>query len=80
MFFTTFPTVFGDEYGFSVGTTGLTYIGGGLGEIAAVVLGGYIADRIYHSVSVKLFRLPSKRFLWLKPCSSCFVVFASLPK
>ncbi|EIM88767.1 MFS general substrate transporter [Stereum hirsutum FP-91666 SS1] len=53
MFFTTFPTVFGDEYGFSVGTTGLTYIGGGLGEIAAVVLGGYIADKIYHSLVLK---------------------------
>lgn len=59
MFFTTFPTVFGDDYGFSVGTTGLTYIGGGLGEIAAVVFGGYIADRIYHSVSVDASELRS---------------------
>lgn len=50
MFFTTFPTVFSDRYGFGPGATGLTYIGGGLGELSSAMIGGIIGDKIYHGV------------------------------
>jgi hypothetical protein len=51
MFFTTFPTIFGDIYGFEPGPTGLTYIGGGLGELCATALGGWVGNTVYHNVS-----------------------------
>lgn len=50
MFFTTFPTIFGDTYGFKPGPTGLTYIGGGLGELCATALGGWVGNAVYHNV------------------------------
>lgn len=53
MFFTTFPTIFGDLYGFKPGPTGLTYIGGGLGELCATALGGWVGNTVYHNVSAK---------------------------
>ncbi|KAM0265575.1 hypothetical protein ACHAQJ_000006 [Trichoderma viride] len=45
MFFTTFPTIFGNIYGFKPGPTGLTYIGGGLGELCATALGGWLTKK-----------------------------------
>ncbi|KAF2103936.1 MFS general substrate transporter [Rhizodiscina lignyota] len=47
MFFTTFPSVFGDIYGFRPGPTGLTYVAGGLGELTATMVGGWLGQRIY---------------------------------
>lgn len=61
MFFTTFPTVFSEKYGFGPGATGLTYIGGGIGELSSAVIGGMIGEKIYHKVccSVVSFPYPS---------------------
>jgi len=50
MFFTTFPTIFSEKYGFGPGATGLTYIGGGLGEITSAIVGGVIGEKIYNSL------------------------------
>ncbi|KAE8138098.1 major facilitator superfamily domain-containing protein [Aspergillus pseudotamarii] len=41
---TTFPTLFGDEYGFNTGEVGLAYIGQGVGCIAGQVIVGRFAD------------------------------------
>ncbi|KAK5995506.1 MFS transporter cpaT [Cladobotryum mycophilum] len=53
MFFTTFPTVFSDIYGFGPGPTGLTYIGGGLGELMATALAGWVGNTVYHNLTEK---------------------------
>ncbi|KAK4072685.1 uncharacterized protein Triagg1_5730 [Trichoderma aggressivum f. europaeum] len=53
MFFTTFPTIFGEIYGFKPGPTGLTYIGGGLGELCATALGGWVGNTVYHNLTKK---------------------------
>ncbi|KAE8156651.1 major facilitator superfamily domain-containing protein [Aspergillus tamarii] len=41
---TTFPTLFGDKYGFNTGEVGLAYIGQGVGCIAGQVIVGRFAD------------------------------------
>ncbi|KAK7054628.1 hypothetical protein VNI00_003091 [Paramarasmius palmivorus] len=50
-FFTTFPILFEDEYGFSPGSTGLTYLGGGLGELLSAIIMGGIGASIYAKLS-----------------------------
>lgn len=50
-FFTTFPTLFEQKYGFGPGATGLTYIGGGLGELLSAVIMGGLGASIYSKVS-----------------------------
>ncbi|KAH8810826.1 major facilitator superfamily domain-containing protein [Xylogone sp. PMI_703] len=53
MFFTSFPSIFGEIYGFKPGATGLTYIAGGLGEITATIVGGLVGNRIYLKLTEK---------------------------
>ncbi|RFU75250.1 hypothetical protein TARUN_6992 [Trichoderma arundinaceum] len=62
MFFTTFPTIFGDIYGFKPGPTGLTYIGGGLGELFATALGGWVGNTVYHNLTKKNGNVPKPEF------------------
>jgi hypothetical protein len=56
-------------YGFQPGPTGLTYIGGGLGELCAAALGGWVGNTVYHNVSLlqrflQLFDVKLKRASW----------------
>lgn len=44
--FTTFPSVFEEQYGFSSGITGLAYLGLGIGSIFGVVLFSVLSDKI----------------------------------
>jgi len=40
LLFTTFPTVFQQHYGFSIGIIGLTYVGIGIGLLAGLIFVG----------------------------------------
>ncbi|EGO01812.1 hypothetical protein SERLA73DRAFT_177339 [Serpula lacrymans var. lacrymans S7.3] len=47
LMFATFPTLFSGVYGFSVGISGLAYIGLGLGFVLATAFGAKISDQVY---------------------------------
>ncbi|TFY57136.1 hypothetical protein EVJ58_g7205 [Rhodofomes roseus] len=53
LMFTTFPDLFTEVYGFSVGVSGLAYIGLGLGFMSATVVGASVADTIYHKLAIR---------------------------
>ncbi|PVH87147.1 MFS general substrate transporter [Cadophora sp. DSE1049] len=44
--FTTFPTIFEAQYGFSQGTAGLVYLGIGVGSFVGIAVGGLMSDRV----------------------------------
>lgn len=46
LLFTTFPLVFGEQYGFSSGITGLSYLGLGVGMIFGLALFSVLSDRM----------------------------------
>lgn len=46
LLFTTFPSVFGVQYGFSAGTSGLVYLGLGLGMMVGLVLFTRLSDKL----------------------------------
>lgn len=46
LLFTALPTLFQDEYGFSTGSVGLTYIGLGVGSIIASLVAGLVSDTL----------------------------------
>lgn len=46
LMFTTFPRVFQNQYGFSNGSVGLTYLGAGLGAFFGLAFCGAVSDRI----------------------------------
>jgi multidrug resistance protein len=47
LFVTTFPRVFTKQYGFSTGSTGLTYLGLGLGMVFGMAIAGKGSDVLY---------------------------------
>ncbi|CCM06195.1 uncharacterized protein FIBRA_08438 [Fibroporia radiculosa] len=51
LMFTTFPQLFIGTYHFTTGTSGLAYIGLGLGFMSATVVGASVADRLYKSLA-----------------------------
>ncbi|KZT65998.1 MFS general substrate transporter [Daedalea quercina L-15889] len=51
LMFTTFPDLFTGIYGFSIGVSGLAYIGLGLGFVLATLVGASVADGIYHKLA-----------------------------
>ncbi|KXJ96338.1 major facilitator superfamily domain-containing protein, partial [Microdochium bolleyi] len=51
LLFTTFPRVFGGQYGFSTGSVGLAYLGLGVGAFLGLLLTGVISDRIMAELS-----------------------------
>ena len=53
VFITTFPTVFIDQYHFSNGTSGLVYLGLGVGFFIGMVLTGSMSDRIYRKLKAR---------------------------
>jgi hypothetical protein len=52
LLFTTFPSVFKDNYRFTSGTVGLAYLGIGLGAVGGVVMFAGISDRLMRKLSV----------------------------
>ncbi|KAF8178133.1 MFS general substrate transporter [Mycena galopus ATCC 62051] len=52
-FFTTFPTLFEEKYNFGPGATGLTYIGGGVGELLSAIIMGAVGASIYTMLRAK---------------------------
>ena len=53
LFVTTFPTVYQEQYGFSVGLTGLTYLGLGVGTVSGLAIVGKTMDPIYRRLTAK---------------------------
>ncbi|KAG4442462.1 hypothetical protein IFR05_002064 [Cadophora sp. M221] len=51
--FTTFPTIFEAQYGFSEGSSGLAYLGIGIGSIIGITIGGILSDRIVRYLTAK---------------------------
>lgn len=69
LFVTTFPTVFQQQYGFTTGQTGLTYLGLGVGTFSGLVISGKTMDPLYRRLTAKNrgeskpeFRLPPLMF------------------
>ncbi|TDZ59667.1 MFS transporter prlG [Colletotrichum trifolii] len=64
LFFTTLAMVFTKQYGFSVGSSGLTFIGVGIGTVCGTLLASFWGDRVVYSLAEKEgearpeFRLP----------------------
>ena len=48
--FSTFPALYHGEYHFGTGTTGLTYIGLGMGFVVSTLIGAPLGKRIYANV------------------------------
>jgi multidrug resistance protein len=46
LLFTTFPAVFSEQYGFSVETSGLAYLGMGIGFMIGIILFSALSDRL----------------------------------
>lgn len=51
--FTAMPTLFEEQYSFSTGSVGLTYIGLGVGSLLGLVLVGMTSDRLVTYLAVK---------------------------
>lgn len=52
LLFTTFPSVFGGQYGFSLGHLDLTYLGLGIGSFLGLAITGFTSDRILQGKSI----------------------------
>jgi multidrug resistance protein len=53
LFVTTFPRVFTAQYGFSTGSTGLTYLGLGIGMLLGIVITGRTSDILYRRLAAQ---------------------------
>lgn len=62
LLFTTFPLVFQNNYGFSAGTTGLTYLGIGIGFLLAILFGIPQIDKQYRRLTAKNNGIPMPEF------------------
>ena len=62
LLFTTFPRVYQENYGFSVGLTGLTYLGVGLGFVLAILFGIPQIDKQYRRLTAKNDGVPMPEF------------------
>ncbi|CAL1710913.1 unnamed protein product [Somion occarium] len=51
LMFATFPTLFITVYGFNTGTSGLAYIGLGVGFLASTMFGGWFGDKVYQMMT-----------------------------
>jgi len=53
LMFTTFGTLFSEVYGFGPGSSGLTYIGLGVGFILAAIIGAKFGNQVYLNLAAK---------------------------
>ena len=70
LLFTTFNVVFGQRYHFSVGITGLVYIGIGIGNVIGLVITGIMSDKILKAKAGKGEKKPEYRLppmMWVSP-------------
>ncbi|KAF2659727.1 membrane transporter [Lophiostoma macrostomum CBS 122681] len=72
LLFTTFPLVFGEQYHFSTGTIGLTYLGMGVGALLGIGIGGVISDRLLKKLANQGAYKPEYRLPPLIP--ACFFI------
>jgi multidrug resistance protein len=62
LFITSFPTVFQGQYGFSVGTSGLVYLGLGVGSLIGVVIVGATSDKFFQKLTARNNETPAPEF------------------
>ncbi|RFU29502.1 hypothetical protein B7463_g6841, partial [Scytalidium lignicola] len=62
LFIATFPTVFQEQYGFSVGISGLTYLGLGIGSFLGLVITGRTSDVLYNKLTGKYGGIPAPEY------------------
>ncbi|MCJ1477603.1 hypothetical protein MMC13_006276 [Lambiella insularis] len=62
VFVTTLPEVFGGQYGFSTGATGLTYLGLGVGNLVGLLAIGKTGDLLYRKLRAKNEGVPKPEF------------------
>ncbi|OBR16268.1 Fluconazole resistance protein [Colletotrichum higginsianum IMI 349063] len=53
LLFTTFPQVFKQQYGFSQGSSGLAYIGIGIGSLVGLLFAGLVSDRLVRTLTLR---------------------------
>ncbi|OTA86500.1 hypothetical protein M434DRAFT_24182 [Hypoxylon sp. CO27-5] len=78
LLFTTFPSVFEEQYGFSPGSVGLAYLGLGIGMICGLVLFIILSDKLLGQPSGGQVAKPEKRLIlmkWFAPITpiGCFI-------
>ncbi|KAI2621772.1 MFS general substrate transporter [Hypoxylon sp. NC1633] len=66
LLFTTFPSVFEGQYGFSAGTSGLAYLGMGVGMICGLVCFTVLADKLLGQGSGSKVARPEDRLILMK--------------
>ncbi|KAL2063344.1 hypothetical protein VTL71DRAFT_5149 [Oculimacula yallundae] len=76
--FTTFPTIFEEQYGFSQGSSGLAYQGIGVGSLVGVAIGGFLSDRILKYLTAKNAGEPKPEFRLPTMMVGAFIVPAGL--
>ncbi|KAH8194342.1 hypothetical protein TruAng_011492 [Truncatella angustata] len=70
LLFTTFPSVFSGVYGFDAGTSGLAYLGLGLGMAIGLVLFGMLSDKLLDQKRGDAVGKPENRLIlmkWMSP-------------
>lgn len=70
LLFTTFPAVFEKTYGFSIGISGLVYLGLGIGMILGIILFGILSDKLLKQPRGGTVARPELRLLllmWMAP-------------
>lgn len=78
LLFTTFPTVFQEVYGFDAGTSGLAYLGLGIGMMVGLVLFSILSDKLLGQKQGGSVPKPEQRLIlmkWLGPITplGCFM-------
>ncbi|KAI1104254.1 MFS general substrate transporter [Jackrogersella minutella] len=78
LLFTTFPSVFEGQYGFSPSSAGLAYLGLGLGMLSGLVLFMLLSDKLLGQVANGTVAKPEKRLIlmkWFAPVTplGCFL-------
>jgi hypothetical protein len=70
LLYTTFPSVFNLQYGFSMGTSGLSYLGLGIGMLFGLVLFKVISEKVMKSLGGPSAAKPEDRLrpmMWFNP-------------
>lgn len=78
LLFTTFPSVFESQYGFSTSTAGLAYLGLGIGMISGLLGFGLLSDKLLGQAGGNTVAKPERRLIlmkWFAPIApiGCFI-------
>ncbi|KAI1776438.1 MFS general substrate transporter [Hypoxylon cercidicola] len=78
LLFTTFPSVFESQYGFSTSTSGLAYLGLGIGMVCGMVGFSLLSDKLLGQAGSSNVATPEKRLIlmkWFAPVTpiGCFI-------